>query len=105
VNSLCISYRQIENIFKMLIWHNNYIPVVVRPLMRTDESSNGIIMINNIALNGKNVLVLDSPDQKAKRTYIVFGSMTIHGRLIYGYYTIGAGAPGKLRRTCKVRRK
>jgi hypothetical protein len=46
MNILNESQRQIVNILKVFIGNNNGVPVIVWPLMRTDESSYDIIVIN-----------------------------------------------------------
>ena len=54
---------QIVNILIMFIRYDNDIAMIIWPLMRANERSDRVIMINNIALNGMNMLVRYSFDQ------------------------------------------
>jgi len=54
---------QIVNILIMFIRYDNDIAMIIWPLMRANERSDHVIMINNIALNGMNMLVRYSFDQ------------------------------------------
>jgi len=78
----CVVNWQIVDILEVLIGNDDYVPVIVRPLMRTDKGCNSVIAIDNIALNRRDILVFGALNEQAKWAKVIFGSVVIHAGLV-----------------------
>ena len=80
----CVVNWQIVDILEVLIGNDDYVPVIVRPLMRTDKGCNSVIAIDNIALNRMDILVFSALNEQAKWARVSFGSVVVHPSPVSG---------------------
>lgn len=74
--------RQVEDILEVLIGNDKDVPLIVRPLMRTNECRYNSIAINPVTFNRENVFVFDAAQKQAKGTDVTARSMAEHKLII-----------------------
>jgi len=81
LNLLGVTNGEIKNVFVMPVGNDDRVTRILRPLVRTDEGSDSIVVIDDIALIGIGMVILYALQQQTKRADVVCGGVIMQSEV------------------------